>query len=169
MDSGNDRGVGLSPQAEVAARAFVQLLARERSTAPSAPRSSTAVRAEGSTPVPCSDARVRQAMRRQFPSMFNTDQPRGKHRFSTPAPCIVKRTDFHIYVLSEPSQLTPKVSEELELAYAGIDKRMLSVPDNLKHDEIVTLLEKEFPKLKTLQGGWMFFQVCSVLKGCFPF
>ncbi|MEQ2216173.1 hypothetical protein XENOCAPTIV_011829 [Xenoophorus captivus] len=76
-------------------------------------------------------------MLRQFPSMFNTDQPRGKHRFSTPAPCIVKRTDFHICVVSEPCQLTPKVSEELELAYAGPGKRMLSVPDNLKHDEVI--------------------------------
>uniref|UniRef100_A0A8C1TU23 Uncharacterized protein n=1 Tax=Cyprinus carpio TaxID=7962 RepID=A0A8C1TU23_CYPCA len=97
-------------------------------------------------------------MRRQFPSMFNTDQPRGKQRFSTPAPCIVKRTDFHMYVLSEPSQFTPKGSEELELAHAGLGKRMLSIPDHLKHDEIVALLEEEYPKLKTLQGGWMFFK-----------
>lgn len=70
--------------------------------------------------------------------MFNTDQPRGKRRFSTPAPCIVKRTDFHMYVLSEPSQFTPKGSEELELAHAGLGKRMLSIPDNLKHDEVYT-------------------------------
>ncbi|XP_035987592.1 uncharacterized protein LOC118560566 isoform X2 [Fundulus heteroclitus] len=95
---------------------------------------------------------------RQFPNMFNTDQPRGRQRFSTPAPCMVKRTDFSLYVLSEPSQLTPKVSEELELAHAGLGKRILSIPDNLKHDEIVALLEEEFPKLKTLQGGWMFFK-----------
>ncbi|XP_026065937.1 uncharacterized protein LOC113048368 isoform X2 [Carassius auratus] len=67
--------------------------------------------------------------------MFNTDQPRGKRRFSTSAPCIVKRTDFHIYVLSEPSQFTPKGSEVLELAHAGLGKRMLSIPDHLKHDE----------------------------------
>ncbi|XP_013884304.1 uncharacterized protein LOC106532729, partial [Austrofundulus limnaeus] len=94
----------------------------------------------------------------QFPSMFNTDQARGKQRFSTPAPSIVKRTDFHMYVLSEPSQLTAKGFEELELAHAGLGKRMLSMPDHLKHDEIVAQLEEEFPKLKTLQGGWMFFK-----------
>ncbi|XP_052011027.1 uncharacterized protein LOC127663465 [Xyrauchen texanus] len=35
---------------------------------------------------------------------------------------------------------------------------MLSIPDHLKHDEIVALLEEEFPKMKTLQGGWMFFK-----------
>ncbi|TDG99288.1 hypothetical protein EPR50_G00209420 [Perca flavescens] len=63
-----------------------------------------------------------------------------------------------MYVLSEPSQFTPKASEELELAHAGLGKRMLSIPDHLKHDEIVALLEEEFPKLKTLQGGWMFFK-----------
>ncbi|XP_039682409.1 uncharacterized protein LOC120575649 [Perca fluviatilis] len=90
--------------------------------------------------------------------MFNTDQPRGKRLFSTPAPCIVKKTDFHMYVLSVPGQFTPKASEELELAHAGLGKRMLSIPDHLKHDEIVALLEEEFPELKTLQGGWMFFK-----------
>lgn len=43
-----------------------------------------------------------------------------------------------MYVLSEPSQFTPKGSEELELAHAGLGKRMLSIPDNLKHDEVYT-------------------------------
>ncbi|XP_061582133.1 uncharacterized protein LOC133447318 isoform X3 [Cololabis saira] len=155
---------GLWPRAEVAARSLVQLLAREMSSAPSTAGQSTAgqstaVRAEGRASLSGSDGSVRQAMRRQFPSMFNNrDQPRGKRRFSTPAPCIVKRTDFYVYVLSEPSKLTPKGSEELELAHAGLGKRMLSMPDQLTHNEIVALLEDEFPKLRTLQGGWMFYK-----------
>ena len=119
------------------------------------------------------------------------EQPRGKKRFTSPAPapCIVKRTDFNMYVLSGPSEFTPKGSEELDLAHAGLGKRMLSIPDNLNHSEvimctcvdwsiikkvnnllycesylnqfvlkIVALLGGEFPKLKTLKGGWMFYK-----------
>ncbi|CAL8252422.1 unnamed protein product [Boreogadus saida] len=82
----------------------------------------------------------------------------GKKRFTSPAPCVVKRTDFNMYVLSGPSQFTPKGSEELEHAHAGLGKRILSIPDNLIHSEIVALLEGEFPKLKTLKGGWMFYK-----------
>ena len=69
---------------------------------------------------------------RQFLSMFG-EQPRGKKRFTSPAPapCIVKRTDFNMHVLSGPSQFSPKGSEELEHAYAGLGKRMLSIPDTL--------------------------------------
>ncbi|CAL8234015.1 unnamed protein product [Boreogadus saida] len=143
--NGNHDPSGLSPQAEVAARAFVQLLARELS-APAASTSShmgrnqppvravsTPVRAgDSAQPVPNND-RVRQAMRRQFPN-------------------------FNMYVLSGPSQFTPKGSEELEHAHAGLGKRILSIPDNLIHSEIVALLEGEFPKLKTLKGGWMFYK-----------
>lgn len=63
-----------------------------------------------------------------------------------------------MYVLPEPNQLTPKGSEELQLAHAGLGKRLLTLPDNLKHNEIVALLEEQYPKLKTLKGGWMFFK-----------
>lgn len=70
----------------------------------------------------------------------------------------MKRTEFRVYVLSEPTQLTPKGSEDLKLAHAGLGKRLLSFPDHLKHCEIVALLEEEFPKLKTLVGGWMFYK-----------
>ncbi|KAL7400264.1 hypothetical protein ABVT39_009454 [Epinephelus coioides] len=59
---------------------------------------------------------------------------------------------------NEPNQLTPKGSEELQLAHAGLGKRLLTLPDNLKHNEIVALLEEQYPKLKTLKGGWMFFK-----------
>ena len=68
--------------------------------------------------------------------MFNTDQPRGKRRFSTPSTCTVKSTAFHFFVLSEPTLYTPKGSEEIEFAHAGLGKRMLSLADHLKHSEV---------------------------------
>ncbi|KAI4808085.1 hypothetical protein KUCAC02_000156 [Chaenocephalus aceratus] len=101
---------GVTARVEVAARALVQLIARELSATPTPPEVSIAESAPVSVAVRAvdsvqshNDVRVRQAMRRQFPSMFSTDHPRGKKRFPTPAPCIVKRTDFHIYVLSGPT------------------------------------------------------------------
>ncbi|XP_073706232.1 uncharacterized protein [Garra rufa] len=113
-----------------------------------------------SLPTPEPENRVRQALKRQFPSMFGTEhgQPRGKKRFSVAKPGNVKKTDFQIYVLAEPTLFTPKGDEDLELVRAGLGKRLLTLPDSFKHSEIVTLLEEEFPKLKTLQGGWMFYK-----------
>lgn len=70
----------------------------------------------------------------------------------------MKRTDFNVYALSGPSQLTPKGSEELELSHAGLGKRLISLPDHCNHNEIVAALEDEYPKLKDLKGGWMFFK-----------
>ncbi|XP_048025604.1 uncharacterized protein LOC125254820 isoform X1 [Megalobrama amblycephala] len=92
--------------------------------------------------------------------MFRTesDQPRGKKPFPLAKPVNVKKTDFQIDVLSKQTLFTPKKDEDLELLHAGLGKRLLSFPDNFKHSEIVTLLEEEFPKLKTLQGGWMFYK-----------
>lgn len=60
-----------------------------------------------------------------------------------------------MYVLPKPSLVTPKGSEDLEFAHAGLGKRL---PDSFQHGEIVSQLEDEFPKLKSLQGGWMFYK-----------
>ncbi|XP_016397194.1 E3 ubiquitin/ISG15 ligase TRIM25-like [Sinocyclocheilus rhinocerous] len=143
----------LSSEVESAARALIDVLARGL-----APSSSS-----GLTPLPTlsePENRVRQALKRQFTSMFGTenDQPRGKKRFPVAKPGNVKKTDFLIYVLSEHTLFAPKGDEDLKLVHAGLGKRLLTVPDSFKHSEIVTLLEEEFPKLKTLQGGWMFYK-----------
>ncbi|XP_043086057.1 uncharacterized protein LOC122332742 isoform X3 [Puntigrus tetrazona] len=140
----------LSSEMESAARALIDVLARGL-----APSSSTA-----SPTLPEPENRVRQALKRQFQSMFETenDQPWGKKRLSVAKPGNVKKTDFLIYVLSKPTLVTPKVDEDLKLVHAGLGKRLLTVPDGFKHSEIVSLLEEEFPKLKTVQGGWMFYK-----------
>lgn len=58
-------------------------------------------------------------------------------RFSVAKPGNVKKTDFQIYVLSEPTLFTPKGDEDLELVHAGLGKRLLTVPDSFKHSEVV--------------------------------
>ncbi|XP_048034538.1 uncharacterized protein LOC125260283 isoform X2 [Megalobrama amblycephala] len=157
-----------SSEVESAARALIEVLARGLAASSSGGTSSTRenVRlseASDNTPLPTlpePENRVRQALKRQFSSMFRTesDQPRGKKPFSLAKPVNVKKTDFQIDVLSKQTLFTPKKDEDLELLHAGLGKRLLSFPDNFKHSEIVTLLEEEFPKLKTLQGGWMFYK-----------
>ncbi|KAL7396910.1 hypothetical protein ABVT39_013480 [Epinephelus coioides] len=184
---GERKREALSSQIEVAARTFVELLTQELSgraaggsaepsrdalvragaSTQTVPRPTAPVRAVNATggaggstqivPRP-TNGRVSQAMKRQFPSMFHFDPPRGKKRFTTPANCVVKRTDFNVYALSGPSQLTPKGSEELELSHAGLGKRLISLPDHCNHNEIVAALEDEYPKLNDLKGGWMFFK-----------
>lgn len=76
--------------------------------------------------------------------MFRTenDQPKGKKRFSLAKPVNVKKTDFQIYVLSEPTMFTPKGDEDLELLCAGLGKRLLSVPDTFKHSEVIANINK---------------------------
>lgn len=52
-------------------------------------------------------------------------------------PGNIKKTDFQIHVLSEPTPFTPKGDEDLELVHAGLGKRLLTVPDNFKHSEVI--------------------------------
>ncbi|XP_073670929.1 uncharacterized protein [Paramisgurnus dabryanus] len=169
----------LSSEVESAVRALVEVLARD--LAPSSSRaghvdtensqrireaSLPSDRARVSAPSPlipsCSDSqtRVRQALRRQFPGMFKSqnDQPRGKKLFLSTPSTSVKTTDFQVYVLPKLTPVTPKGTEDLEFAHAGLGKRLLSLPDNLKHSKIVSQLEDEFPKLKSIEGGWMFYK-----------
>ncbi|XP_052450474.1 uncharacterized protein LOC128011792 [Carassius gibelio] len=140
----------LSSKVESAASALIDVL--DRNPTPSS--------SSGLTPLPEPENRVRQALKRQFTSMLGTenDQPRGKKRSPVAKPGTVKKTDFLIYVLSEHTLFAPKGDEDLKLVHAGLGKRVLTFPDSFKHSEIVTLLEEEFPKLKTLQGGWMFYK-----------
>ncbi|XP_036948040.1 uncharacterized protein LOC119016364 isoform X2 [Acanthopagrus latus] len=55
----------------------------------------------------------------------------------------------------------PEGPGELELAYAGLGKRIIST-----HSEIVALLEEEFPKPKLLKEGWMFFKSTGGSRRC---
>lgn len=60
---------------------------------------------------------------------------RGKARFKTPdKPQQV--TDLPIFVLPGPTTVTPKGSSELELAHAGLGKKVVLVPESAKHSEV---------------------------------
>lgn len=165
----------LSAQVESAARALVQIIARDLTPGRPTSNPPQAHIPSPSVSLPLSnlpsDARVNQALKRQFPAMFtsnNGDQSRGKgkRRFvSQPTHTVprIKTTELQIYVLSEPAasnmpKYTPNGSEELVLAHAGLGKRLVSFKDSDKHDEIFDQLENEFPKLKSLKRSWMFYK-----------
>ncbi|XP_050959185.1 E3 ubiquitin-protein ligase TRIM47-like [Labeo rohita] len=119
----------LPSEVESAARALIDVLARGLDSSSS----------NGLTPLPTltePENRLKQALKRQFQSMLGTenDQPRRKKRFSVAKPGNVKKTDFLIYVLSEPTLSSPKDDEDLKLLHAGLGKKLLTLPDSFKHN-----------------------------------
>lgn len=72
--------------------------------------------------------------------MFNkSEAKKGKGRISSPT--YHKRvTNIAIYVLPGPTNLTPRASEELVLARAGVGKRVLAISEESKHDEVTLLI-----------------------------
>lgn len=76
---------------------------------------------------------------RQFPNMFlSKTNKRGKGRFSSsPRSVPVKNLDLQINVMSGPTNRTPTGSKELELAQTGLGKRMVSVPEDSSHKEVL--------------------------------
>ncbi|XP_032435724.1 uncharacterized protein LOC116730529 isoform X4 [Xiphophorus hellerii] len=103
-----------------------------------------------------SSTRVNQALKRQFPNLFQkSDLKKGKQRIIA-STRSTKISNIGIYVLPGPTNLTPKSSDELPLAHAGLGRRVLSFFDDSRHEEIVSQLEDEFIKLKQLKGRWMF-------------
>ncbi|XP_041916410.1 uncharacterized protein LOC121680889 isoform X3 [Alosa sapidissima] len=82
---------------------------------------------------------------------------RGKARFNPPdrSPRVI---NLPVFVLPGPTTMTPKGSRELELAHAGLGKKVVLVPESASHSEIVSLMEEEFTKLSPLMGRWMFFK-----------
>ncbi|XP_027138272.1 uncharacterized protein LOC109142316 isoform X2 [Larimichthys crocea] len=112
--------------------------------------------APSSTASPAS--RINNALKRQFPGMYSGGTAiRGKARFKTPdrSPRV---THLPVFVLPGPTSVTPKGSMELELAHAGLGKKVVLVPECANHSEIVSLMEGEYMKLKPLMGRWMFFK-----------
>ncbi|KAA0721540.1 hypothetical protein E1301_Tti021731 [Triplophysa tibetana] len=99
--------------------------------------------------------RVNEALKRQFPNMFKskTEVKKGKGRFARTVP--IKHTDLTVCVLPAPTTVTPKATAELELSQAGLGKKVVSVLEDRKHEDIVTIMEEEFSKLHQIQGRWM--------------
>lgn len=69
-----------------------------------------------------------------------SEMKRGKGRFCSSAWSVpVKNIDLIIYVMPGPTNPTPNASKELELAHAGLSKRVVSVPEDSKHTKVLIL------------------------------
>ncbi|XP_060757036.1 uncharacterized protein LOC132868100 [Neoarius graeffei] len=109
---------------------------------------------------------VNQALKRQFPNMFQTkhEPKRRKGRFSTSVRSSPAKTiNLTIFALPGPTTHTPKSSKELELVHAGLGRRLVTLTEDCKHADIVTQIENEFKKFRPLEGRWMFFKAAG---GC---
>lgn len=63
-----------------------------------------------------------------------TEAKKGKARFPRTVP--IKHTDLTICVLPAPTTVTPKATAELELSQAGLGKKVVSVPEDCKHEDV---------------------------------
>ncbi|XP_039524678.1 uncharacterized protein LOC120477237 isoform X1 [Pimephales promelas] len=95
---------------------------------------------------------------KSFPGMFK------KAKKKTRNPQIhVKATPWKpfavsIYLMSSNTDTSPTPSEELELLQAGLGKRVITISSNVNHSDLCKLLEAEFPKMKSLTGGWLLYK-----------
>ncbi|XP_056617686.1 uncharacterized protein LOC130432375 [Triplophysa dalaica] len=81
---------------------------------------------------------------------------KGKGRFARTVP--IKHADLTVCILPAPTTVTPKATDELELSQAGLRKKVVSVLEDCKHEDIVTIMEEEFSKLHQIQGRWMLYK-----------
>ena len=81
-----------------------------------------------------------------FPYIFQskTDAKKGEGRFCNPARTTpIKSTGLTICVLLAPTTLTPKSSQELELAHTGLGKRVIPLQEESKHQEVISYYDDD--------------------------
>ncbi|XP_050958808.1 uncharacterized protein LOC127160195 [Labeo rohita] len=101
---------------------------------------------------------VNNEMQRSFPGLFLKKQ--GKRRFQEAK--SIRTVSIQFFLLPEHTDRTPKGAEELRLLQAGLGRRVVSLPDNATHKEIVSILEKEYHKIKQLAGGWLCYKAAGM-------
>ncbi|KAM4594064.1 uncharacterized protein V3H82_025842 isoform 2-T2 [Fundulus diaphanus] len=95
-------------------------------------------------------------MARSFPGLFRRET-KGKRRF-TPYTRPKKSFLVNFFLLEKQRSKTPKGDEELQLILAGLGKRSLSVTESLTHTELTDLLINAFPRLGSINGGWLLYK-----------
>ncbi|XP_051977330.1 uncharacterized protein LOC127639388 isoform X2 [Xyrauchen texanus] len=95
---------------------------------------------------------------RSFPGMFK----KAKKKIANPqinqkvAPW--KPFSVNIYLMNKNTDTSPSPSEEFELLQAGLGKQTITISSNVNHSELCKLLEAEFPKMRSLTGGWLLYK-----------
>ncbi|KAM4570208.1 uncharacterized protein PAE49_009412 [Odontesthes bonariensis] len=101
---------------------------------------------------------VQNEMSRSFPGFFKRKSA-DKHRDKKHKPW--KGFDMAFFLLSDKAETTPTTQDELELLQAGLGKRTLSITKDLSHEELSTLLESTYPKMASLEGGWLLYKAAG--------
>ncbi|KAK7882204.1 hypothetical protein WMY93_028378 [Mugilogobius chulae] len=104
---------------------------------------------------------VPQALKRQFPSMFSRENKKVRPKICHQVKTVVKTTSVIIYALAGPTTTSPSGAEEMELAFAGLGKRVVVIRSDSNHEQIVAQMEGEFLKLKEISGRWMFYKAAG--------
>ncbi|XP_035985284.1 uncharacterized protein LOC105919651 isoform X3 [Fundulus heteroclitus] len=72
-----------------------------------------------------------------------------------------KGFDMAFFLLSDKAETTPTTQDELELLQAGLGKRTLTISKDFSHEELSTLLESTYPKMTSLEGGWLLYKAAG--------
>lgn len=88
-----------------------------------------------------------------------SDAKRGKGRISRTVP--IKCTDLTVCVLPSPTTLTPKPTVELELAQAGLGKKVVTIAEDCKHMDVSAYMSDD---LVYLNAFCIQKAICNVVK-----
>ncbi|XP_076836019.1 uncharacterized protein LOC143481758 isoform X2 [Brachyhypopomus gauderio] len=100
---------------------------------------------------PIRTSTVQNEMQRSFPAIYN-NRTRVKRKAPEP-PRVIKFLELQFCLQEENTNRSPK--DEMLLLQAGLGRRSINISDDADHTEITRLLLEEYPKLKTLRGGWL--------------
>ncbi len=89
-----------------------------------------------------------------------TEAKRGKGRFTRAAPPI-KFTDLTVCVLPSPTTLTPKPTVELELAQAGLGKKVVTIAEDCNHDDVSAYMADDLVYLYVFVHSKSYMQCCN--------
>ncbi|XP_041845684.1 uncharacterized protein LOC121642799 [Melanotaenia boesemani] len=97
-------------------------------------------------------------MQRSFPAMFQRRQNRGKRPFPAPSVVIPAARHVELSFCLLPGSTTKTPKNEIKLLQAGLGRRTIGIADNADHEQITKALHGEYPKMKTLTGGWLLYK-----------
>ncbi|XP_073710262.1 uncharacterized protein [Misgurnus anguillicaudatus] len=108
---------------------------------------------------------VEHEMARSFPGFFKSSGKIKRHFAKSQRPAVLAKTrktfDLSLSLLCCKSDMTPSISEELELMQAGLGKRTLSVASDITHAELSSLLQETYSKMNDLQDRWLLFKAAG--------
>ncbi|XP_041864223.1 uncharacterized protein LOC121654251 [Melanotaenia boesemani] len=162
MDDDDRTAATLKPDSAIerAIRNFVEVLSNAQSEV-QGKTGTTPLRSHPPACLQTTHESTQRKVQRSSPSIFKRRQKRRKQLFPEPHPNIpaVRHIKLSFCLLPASTTKTPK--NETRLLQAGLGRRTVGVADNADHEQITRVLHEEYPKMKTLTGGWLLYKAAG--------